>query len=63
MELPTTEEMGITMFNLPEDNTLTETQVQTQTMDAMDTLIPMDSHSSNITQQQQQELQVCIMPY
>lgn len=57
MELPTTEEMGLTMFNLPEDNTITETQVQTQTMDVMDTLIPMDSHSNNITQEQHQELQ------
>ena len=58
MELPTTQEMGLTMFNLPEDNTITETQVQTQTMDVMDTLIPMDSHSNNITQEQHQELQV-----
>jgi hypothetical protein len=58
MELPTTEEMRLTLFNLPEDNTITETQVQTQTMDVMDTLIPMDSHSNNITQEQHQELQV-----
>lgn len=55
--LTTTEEMEETMFNLTEHKHRTEAQLQTQTMDVVDTSIPMDSHNSNITHQQHLELQ------